>query len=107
FVQSGVDARNFDRVTELVERERNALAGGNISDAEVSVAKDALIRRIRAMLDSQASCIDFFMSQHMLNDDHDINAVIRGIERLGKDDVREMAARMRLDTVFRLEAGLF
>jgi len=57
------------------------------------------------MLDRQASCIDFHMSQHMLNDKCDIHGVMEQIERLDKNDVCEMAAKMRLDTVFRLEAG--
>ena len=105
FVQSGVDGRNFDRVTELVQQQIGDLAGGNISDTEIFSAKKSLIRRIRAMLDSQASCIDFHMSQHMLNDKCDIHGVMEQIERLDKNDVCEMAAKMRLDTVFRLEAG--
>jgi predicted Zn-dependent peptidase len=102
FVQSGVEKQNLDRVTELVQREISDMA--NISDSEVEGAKKSLIRKIRAMLDSQAACIDFHMSQHMLNDDSDINTVLRAIERLGRDDVCEMAARMKLDTVYRLEA---
>jgi predicted Zn-dependent peptidase len=105
FVQSGVDGRNFSRVTELVEQQIAGLSAGNISDTEVSGAKKSLTRRIRAMLDSQAACIDFHMSQHMLRDQCDVQCTIEQLERLVKDDVCEMAAKMRLDTIFRLEAG--
>jgi len=105
FVQSGVDGRNFGRVTELVQQQIGELAAGSISDSEVSGAKKNLVRRIRSMLDSQAACIDFHMSQYMLNDQRDIHCTIEQIEHLNKDDVCEMAAKLRLDTVFRLEAG--
>ena len=99
-VQSGVDAANFTRVRELIEHELDQVKTGKISDAEMDSARKSLIKKYSAVKDYPGSFMDFYLSQHMLNEKIDLDDAIAKIERVNKQDVQESAARLYVDTVY-------
>ena len=102
FIQSGVDKQNFKKVTEMVEDEISQMKKGEVTDEEFENAKLSLIKKMKGIQDYNASIIDFYVSQYMLDDEDNVEDVIKRIEKVEKNSIPEICKKIYIDTIFTL-----
>jgi predicted Zn-dependent peptidase len=81
------------------------IRNGNISDQEMDAALKSMETGIKSLTDSQMNIVDFYLSQLISGTPDSFGDVIKKIKRVGKEDVKRVAQRIRLDTVYFLTAA--
>ena len=101
-IVSGISADNFTKIVELIKKEINNMIDGNITDEEITIAKNFYITLLQELYDSPIALIDSYFSMHILGTD-DINTRMKKIQEVSKDDIVNLSKKIYLDTVFLLE----
>jgi len=101
-VGAGIDKKEADRVIELVKEEIKNMEKGDFSNDDLNKAKKIYISSCLEMLDSPNSIMNLYISKEYLNSDL-IEDKIKKIEKVTIDDVKKLASKIHLDTIFLLE----
>jgi predicted Zn-dependent peptidase len=104
-ISSGIEIKNKDKALEIIERQVDEIRNGNISDQEMDAALKSMETGIKSLTDSQMNIVDFYLSQLISGTPDSFGDVIKKIKRVGKEDVKRVAQRIRLDTVYFLTAA--
>lgn len=103
FIQSGVDKQNFEKVVKNVENEISEMQNGNIKEEQFENAKCSLLKKIKGVKDYPTSIIDFYASQFMIGDEDNIEDVLKKIENVKINSVKEVCKKINIDTIFTLK----
>jgi predicted Zn-dependent peptidase len=102
-IQAGVAAADFERVTDLANREIEEIRQECVTRGEWVTARRNLIMKMKGGQDYYSSVLDFYAAQCLLNDPKPIEDFIKGVETISRDEMVEAARRVRLDTVYVLK----
>ena len=103
-VGSGIEVKNYERALRIIQKQVQSLKKGEISHEEMENTRMALISQLKILGDNPSSLVSFFQDGLMAEREDEIEDMIRGIERLGKDDIVEAANKVALDTVYFLRS---
>jgi predicted Zn-dependent peptidase len=103
-VGSGIEVKNYERALRIIQEQVQSLKKGEISHEEMENTRMALISQLKILGDNPSSLVSFFQDGLMAEREDEIEDMIRGIERLGKDDIVEAANKVALDTVYFLRS---
>ena len=101
-IESGVETDNIERTEEAVMEQINAFVHGNVTDEELSSAKKALKNMYISTLDNLGAMHGWYISGLLSSflasptEEADI------VDDITKDEVVELAKKIKLDTVFSL-----
>jgi len=99
-IQSGVDAKNFDKTIELISAEVETLKAKGVRDEELSRAKSGMVKRFTKIKDEPAQMLDFYVSQLVMGADYGLDEAIRRIGGVTAEDVCAAASRLYIDTIY-------
>lgn len=102
-VSSGIDEGNYATAKEEILRQMDLCAQGQITDAELSAAKQALISGLRAVPDSPGALENFYGTGSIAGLSCSLEEYIEGIRRVDALDVARCAKTVKLHTVFFLK----
>lgn len=102
-VSSGVEFENFAVAEEEILRQLDAMAAGDFTDEELLAAKRAVTSGLQSSLDSQGRLEDYWTTQ-VLADGGLVapDELIEPVEQVTAENVRRVAGRLKLDTVYYL-----
>lgn len=102
---AGVRPENAGRALAIIRQQLEDLAAGRVSDAELVATRRALADRVRAREDSPEALIDTRLLGQVMGRVWPPGELLASLEAVGREEIRQVAARVRLDTVFLLTAG--
>ncbi len=102
FLQSGVDASNFDKAVELISKQLSDITNGDISKEELENAKKSLVKKYESIVDYPTSLMDFYIGQYIINDKNEVEDIIKIISNTTKEQVMESAKSLYIDAVYKL-----
>lgn len=105
FLRAGIPFDALARAREVVEQELAAIGRGQIGKEELSMTRQSLKARIRAMTDSPARMITAHLEGILNGRTVPPEEREASIERVTAEQVAEAARRVRLDTEYFLTAG--
>jgi predicted Zn-dependent peptidase len=97
FVSAGIELDNFDIAKESILKEIDDMKNGIITDIELNDAKVNLITRFKSYNDSQSALIGWSIGQKLLGVTEDIDETIKEVEKITKEDVIDVASRLKLE----------
>ena len=97
FVSAGIEIDNYNIAKESILKEIDDMKNGNITDVEMNDAKANLITRFKSYSDSQSALIGWSIGQKLLEVTEDIDETIQEIEKVTKEDVIDVASRLRIE----------
>ncbi|MGM0602997.1 MAG: EF-P 5-aminopentanol modification-associated protein YfmF [Bacillota bacterium] len=103
-VSCGINNENYSEVLELIEEQISALAAGDFTDREFVWAKKSLINRLKQDLDSSKSLAAHYLLSLINNKSESIISTIDNIKDVDRNDIREIAEKIKLDTVYFLRS---
>ena len=104
-VGAGIDFDKEQLCREEVLRQLSACQEGNISDAELNAAKEALLSALRASLDSPGAIEGYYSTAAISGSGRTVEAYAEAITRVTPEQVVAAAKSIRLHTVFFLKGG--
>lgn len=102
-VSSGIDECNYETAKAEILRQLQLTAAGEITGAELSAAKSAIISGLRSVPDSPRSLEGFYGTLHISGRTDDLPERIAAVEAVTAADVARCAASVKLHTVFFLK----
>ena len=102
-VSSGIDECNYETAKAEVLRQLLLTADGQITDAELSAAKSAIISGLRSVPDSPRALEGFYGTLYLCGRTDDLRERIEAVERVTAEDVARCAGTLKLHTVFFLK----
>lgn len=102
-VSSGIDECNYETAKAEILRQLQLTADGQITDAELSAAKSAIISGLRSVPDSPRALEGFYGTLYLCGRNDDLQERIEAVERVTAQDVARCAGTLKLHTVFFLK----
>lgn len=102
-IYSGIEKGMEDKVKKLIVKTLKDISKGQIDEEKLSDAKKTIISSIRASLDSPMGIINNYYAMELVNS----KSVEERIEEVGKissEDIRNVSKKIKLHSVFILEA---
>lgn len=101
-IYAGINYNNYEKAKEVLNRELKDIQLGNISEEEFNAAKESLISDLLEIKDSKAGLLKMFISNLFFFEDNliDINYMIEEIKKITKEQVVEVAKKVKLDTIY-------
>lgn len=105
FLRAGVALDGLEKAREVLEQELASLGKGEIGEEELSMTRQSLKARIRAMADSPARMITAHLEGILNGRPVPPEEREASVERVTAEQVAEAARGVRLDTEYFLAAG--
>ena len=102
-VSSGIDESNYETARAEILRQLRLTAEGQITEAELSAAKQGIISGLRSVPDAPGALENFYGTASIAGMRYDLPAYIEAISAVTARDVARCAASVRLHTVFFLK----
>lgn len=100
FVNAGIEFDNFDKAYNEIIRQLELVKKGEISDAEFTASKNAIINSLNSYYDSEGNIIIYYLTEQFLGSGNDIEYVKKKIQEVTPEDVKAAAAEIELDAVY-------
>lgn len=100
FVTAGIDPGNYARCVEVVRRQMDDIAAGRISDDEWEKTRRTIEDRIRSREDNPSAKVSAFAEMNLNGAPMTAEEVIAGVEKVAREDVVRVAARVVPETSF-------
>lgn len=100
FIYAGIDTANLKKTLEAVRREIDAVAAGEITDAELTAAKKTLRSAILAGLDSARYLVAYTLSRALAGFFEEPETLVARIEEATKADVAAAMRGISPDTLY-------
>lgn len=101
-ISAGINYEERDKAREIIEHQLADMAEGNISDVELDNTKQGLINQLRSRQDSPSQLISFHLDSSVGGRTYTIEELSAGIESVGLEELKAVADRVKLDTIYLL-----
>ncbi len=101
-VTAGIDYSQYQKALELIQQQFKAISGGEISDTEMENTRRGLLHQLKVQKDSPSQLVSFYLDSHVGGRDHTFEEVEEKINRVTREEVVEVARRVKPDTVYLL-----
>ena len=102
-VSSGIDECNYEKAKAEILLQLQLTAEGQITEAELAAAKNAIISSLRSVPDSPGAMEAFYGTLYISGRHDDLRERIAAVEAVTAADVARCAATLKLHTVFFLK----
>ncbi len=99
-ISAGINYDDYKKVREIIDRQLDDMAAGAISDPELDNTKQGLINRLRSQQDSPTQLISTHLDGSIGGKTYTAEELIAGIEAVDRNQIRTVAERIKLDTVY-------
>ncbi|MFD2613067.1 EF-P 5-aminopentanol modification-associated protein YfmF [Paenibacillus gansuensis] len=99
-IQSGIEIDNFEKATDIIRKQLDSMAAGDISELELSQTKAMLGNSLREMLDSAFEMISFDFSSVLSGKERSAGELIQRLEQVGVPDIQAFAKQVSLETIY-------
>ena len=103
FVSCGIDVNKRDEAQKAILDELEDLKINLISDEELDVAKKLTLKEYHEMLDFPNAIAVFYFGREIYGSKESISDLIEKTTKITAEDIREVARRIKLHTVFFLK----
>lgn len=102
-IAAGIEGGNYERAREIIEKQVEEMARGQISETELENSRRGLINQLRLQEDSPYQYINRHLDGKISGTRYSVEAMVKALESTGVDEIRAAAERVRLDTVYLLQ----
>lgn len=97
---SGIDPKNYERALELMQAQVAAMARGDFSEDELEATRAALRTGLRSVYDAPGALVDRTLLGVVNGKQRPPEETIAAIEKVTRDQIVEVAGRVKLDTIY-------
>ena len=95
-ITAGIEIDKYEKALELIKIQVEDMNKGNFTDDDIKNAKVFLINLYKSYTDDASTLVDLSMGQYLLNMKFDINEIINKIGNVTRDEIIEVANKMKL-----------
>nr|WP_313639264.1 pitrilysin family protein [Paenibacillus sp.] len=99
-IQSGIEAQNYGKAVEIIEKQLDEMKAGNISDLELSQTKAMIRNQLSEIQDSAFEMISFDFNRQLSGKERTADQLLQQVEQISAEDVKAAAETVQLDTIY-------
>ena len=104
-IKAGISKENFDTTIKLIKKLMKEMEKGKFTDEDIDVVKENYISLLKEIEDNENAIIETYLAKDLLNLG-DIEERKKEIMKVTKEDIIEVAKKVKIDTIFLLEGVL-
>lgn len=101
-IYAGIEHNNYELTKEVIFEQLNEMNVGNITDLELSSAKDAIIADLNEMYDSKISIAKLEFTNNIKEDNLSVENMIESINNITKEDIIAISKKINVELVYLL-----
>ena len=99
-VISGIEVKNYQQALDEITHQLQAVKSGDITDEEISAAKNGLVNDLLSAADSAGALEGFWLNQNLLGLEYGPEELAALVEDVTKDDIIKAAGGIECDMVY-------
>lgn len=99
-IQSGIEAQNYGKAVEIIEKQLEEMKAGDISDLELSQTKAMIRNQLSEIQDSAFEMISFDFNRQLSGKERTADQLLQQVEQISAEDVKAAAETVQLDTIY-------
>lgn len=104
-IKAGISKENFETTVKLIKQLMKDMEKGKFSDDDINVVKENYISLLKEIEDNENAIIETYLAKDLLNLG-DIDERKKEIMKVTKEDIINVAKKIKIDTIFLLEGVL-
>lgn len=100
-IASGINKENSEKTLSLIEKDMKNMTKGKITEEEINNAKKDIISSLKMTEDDAGLMLNHYINKSLYDMD-EIEVRMKEINKVTIDDVKRVAKKVKLDTVFLL-----
>lgn len=104
-ISSGIEIKNKNKAVGVILKQLDEISNGNISDYEYDSTLKTIETGIKSLKDSQLQIVDFYLSQIVAGTEDNFDTFIEKTKKVTKQDVVDVAKKIKLDTEYFLTSN--
>jgi len=104
-IKAGISKENFETTVKLVKKLMKDMEKGNFTDDDLNIVKENYISLLKEIEDNENAIIETYLAKDLLNLG-DIEERKKEIMKVTKEDIVQVAKKVKIDTIFLLEGVL-
>lgn len=102
-ITAGINHADYDQAHQIINHQLEDMAEGRITAAELDNTKHGLVNQLLSRQDSPTQLVSFHLDGVVGSRNYSFEELIAGIEAVGRDEIRAVAARVKADTAYLLK----
>lgn len=100
FVTAGIDPINYHKSLELINKQMDEMAEGNITENELLFAKKFIVNNLQALKDSIWSIADYYYNLDIQGRNESVEEFLEKINQIQVEDIKNVSKKIQLDTIY-------
>lgn len=99
-VDSGIEFEDMDKTLSIIDQELQKLKNGEISEEEISIAKEGVKSRLKSIADSGYGITEYNFDQSLTGKFETREEKAAKYDKVTKDEIIEAAKTLTMDTIY-------
>ena len=100
FINCGIEIQNYEKALEIIKQQLEDLKNGDFTDEEVENAKKGIISAIKLIDDEQDTEILYYFGQEFTDKKTSLEEYEEIIKNVKKQDVIDVANKVKINTIY-------
>ena len=103
FISAGIEIDNFEKTTEIIKEQIEAMKQGLFSEEEIENAKKVIVSNIEEISDEQDTEIIYFLGQELSKNDVSLEQYAKFIKQVNREEIEDFAKKVKINTIYFLK----
>lgn len=99
-IKSGIEDKNYEKALEIIKQQIEDMRKGEFTEEDIEKAKKLIVASFESMQDEQDSAISYYFGKEMEQGKIDIEAYIKQIENVNKEQIIKVANKVTINTIY-------
>ncbi len=100
FVNAGIEIENFEKATDIIKDQIEAMKQGDFSDEDIENARKVIISNIEGISDEQDTEIIYFLGQELSGRNVSLKQYAEFVQDVNKNEIEDFAKKININTVY-------
>ena len=103
FIRCGIEIENYEKALEIIKEQLEDMKNGRFTDEDIKNAKKYVISSVVGIEDEQDVEITYLLGQELASTACDLEQYKENIQNVTKDQIKEIAKRVQINTIYFLK----
>lgn len=104
-VMSGIDNKNYEQAVTIIKEQMKAMTAGDFTDNEIGQTKAVIKNQLLETIDTSRGIVEILYHNIVSGAQISLDDWLEEMEKITKDDIVKVAAKIQLDTIYFLTEG--
>ena len=100
FVNAGIEIENFEKATDIIKEQIEAMKQGDFTDEDLQNAKKVIVSNIAGISDEQDTEIIYFLGQELSGNNVSLEQYAEFVQDVNKNEIEDFAKKVNINTIY-------